>query len=293
MIDSKIKNTTPTAVDLVMAASNELRKNGNALARRDADLILAHILEIEPAHISLFSDPIPADKLALFEEMVDRRLTGEPVAYIVGEQGFWTLDFYVNKHTLIPRPDTELLVEIGLKAIEGITKPRIADLGTGSGCILLSILSESGTSTGVGVDVSPDALDIARRNAERHGLNARAQFIQSDWFEGLAGEKFDLIVSNPPYIPAEDIAGLMSDVRDFEPASALNGGQDGLDYYRQISSHANRFLMENGYLAFEVGIGQFADVSSIMEDCGYTDIQVFPDLAGVNRAIIGKKPKES
>jgi len=290
LIDRKLKKTGLTTVDLLVAASDKLKQNGNELARRDADLMLAHILAVEPAALPSFCKPISTDQFSQFEIMVDRRLAGEPVAYILGEQGFWTLDFYVNQHTLIPRPDTELLVEIGLKAIDEIAEPRIADLGTGSGCILLSILSECGKSVGVGVDVSAGALDVARRNADRHGLSSRARFMRSDWFEGLVGEQFDLIVSNPPYIPVEDIAGLMLDVRDFEPASALNGGQDGLDYYRHISRHAQQYLLGNGHLAFEVGIGQFADVSSIMENYGYTHIRVFPDLAGVNRVIIGKKP---
>lgn len=289
MIDPDDKNTNLTATELVAAASNKLEKNGNALARRDADMMLAHIVSVEPVSLPLFSKPISIDQLARFEEMVDRRLTGEPVAYIIGEQGFWSLDFYVNQHTLIPRPDTELLVEVGLKAVKDCAKPHIADLGTGSGCILLSILSEHGRALGLGADISAEALDVAQRNADRHGLAGRARFIQSDWFDRLVGERFDLIVSNPPYIASGDIAGLMSDVRDYEPASALDGGRDGLDYYRYISQHAVGHLKEKGHLVFEVGIDQFADVCSIMADDGYADIQIFPDLAGINRVVIGKK----
>lgn len=293
MIGQGNNNMDLTAVELVAAASNKLKKQGNELARRDADLMLAHILAIEPARIPLFNNPISKSQLSLFEQMIDRRIAGEPVAYIIGEQGFWTLDFYVNQHTLIPRPDTELLVEVGLSAVEKIAEPHIADLGTGSGCILLSILSERAQMTGVGVDISVGALDVAKRNAERHGLGTRARFMESDWFDGLVDEQFDLIVSNPPYIPADDICDLMPDVRDYEPASALNGGHDGLDDYRCISERAISCLVEEGFLAFEVGIGQFAEVSSIMESKGYAEIRIFPDLAGINRVVLGKKPQES
>ena len=293
MIAQDHTKTDITAIGLVTVASKKLKQQGNELARRDADLMLAHVLAIEPASIPLFSDSISRSQQSLFEQMIDRRLAGEPVAYITGEQGFWSLDFYVNQHTLIPRPDTELLVEVGLETVQTVTHPHIADLGTGSGCILLSLLSECPQMTGVGVDISTEALDVAKRNAVRHGLGVQAHFVQSNWFDSLAGEQFSLIVSNPPYIPAGDIGGLMSDVRDYEPVSALDGGQDGLDYYRCISEQATSYLAEEGCLAFEVGIGQFSQVSSIMEHNEYAEIQVFPDLAGVNRVVIGKKPKES
>jgi len=279
---------------LIEEAASKLSAKGNILARRDADLMLAHILSIEPMGLPLFNDAVSTEQQTAFWGMVERRLTGEPVAYIVGEQGFWSLDFYVNEHTLIPRPDTELLVEIGLQYLREVATPFIADIGSGSGCILLSLLSELGGAWGLGVDLSAEALKVAQRNANRHELEARARFIHSDWFEGFEeGEAFDLIVSNPPYIPAGDIAGLMKDVKDFEPASALDGGTDGLDCYRQISRQAPGYLTESGHLAFEVGAGQSVDVRAIMVAVGYADIRVYPDLAGISRVVIGKKPQES
>ncbi len=283
-----------TVIKLLQEATAKFAAADNTLARRDADLMLAHVLSIEPISLPLFSDTVSAEQLTTFREMIERRLTGEPVAYIVGEQGFWSLDFYVNEHTLIPRPDTELLVEIGLQYLREIATPSIADLGSGSGCILLSILLELRGATGLGVDLSAEALKVAQRNANRHGLEARARFIQSDWFAGFEeSEAFDLIVSNPPYIPVGDIGGLMKDVRNFEPVSALDGGADGLDCYRHISRHASSYLAENGHLAFEVGAGQSADVCAIMEAESYADARVFLDLAGISRAVIGKKPQES
>ena len=275
-------------------AAVKLNAANNKLARRDADLMLAHVLSIEPMGLPLFNDTVSAEQLATFQEMIERRLTGEPVAYIIGEQGFWSLDFYVNEHILIPRPDTELLVETGIQYLRELATPSIADLGTGSGCILLSILSELVNATGLGADLSAQVLKLAQRNAIRHGLDARARFIQSDWFKGFAeNEPFDLIVSNPPYIPAGDIKGLMKDVRDFEPLIALEGGIDGLDCYRHISRQAPGYLAKNGHLAFEVGVGQSADVCAIMEAEGYGSITIYPDLAGISRVVIGKNSQES
>lgn len=294
MIDEDNSNSNQTAVALVQEAAAILAATGNSLARRDVDLMLAHVLSIEPAAIPLFAAGVSADQLTVFQKMVDRRLTGEPVAYIIGEQGFWSLDFYVNQHTLIPRPDTELLVDVGLKSIANLSQATVADLGCGSGCILLSILFDHDGASGVGADFSPMALDVARRNANRHGLAARAQFIESDWFSGFEGDvRFDLIVSNPPYILTGDIADLMEDVRDFEPTSALDGGPDGLECYRRVSQCAVDHLAENGQLAFEVGIGQCSDVCLIMDAVGYCDIEVFRDLADIDRVVIGKKPQES
>lgn len=283
-----------TVAELIQDAAAQLAAKGNTLARRDADLMLAHVLSIEPMSLPLFNDTVSVGQQAIFRGMVERRLKGEPVAYIVGEQGFWSLDFYVNEHTLIPRPDTELLVEVGLQYLSEVATPSIVDLGSGSGCILLSLLSERDDASGLGVDLSAEALKVAARNANRHCLEARVRFMQGDWFGGLPeGQVFDLIVSNPPYIPAGDIVGLMKDVKDFEPTSALDGGADGLDYYRLISRQAPGHLAESGHLAFEVGAGQSVDVCAIMKAVGYADISVYPDLAGISRVVIGKKPQES
>lgn len=289
-------NTDPdqTAATIAQSAAAALAETGNPMARRDADLMLAHVLSIEPVSLPLFSEAVSNTQQANFQEMVDRRLAGEPVAYIVGEQGFWSLDFYVDENTLIPRPDTELLVEAGLKSIGDLEAPSVADLGCGSGCILLSILSDHAGASGVGADFSAGALSVAQRNASRHGLDRRASFIESDWFDSFGScADFDLIVSNPPYIPAAEIAHLMRDVRDYEPISALEGGADGLDCYRRISRDALGFLAESGCLAFEVGIHQSSSVCSILGELGYREVKVFPDLAGINRVVIGKKPQES
>ncbi len=294
MINQEDSGPCQTAIALARTAAATLAASGNPLAHRDADLLLAHILSIEPAAIPLFTAAVSNDQKIRFQTMVDRRLTGEPVAYIIGEQGFWSLDFYVNEHTLIPRPDTELLVEVGLKSIANLARPTVMDLGCGSGCILLSILSEHVGASGVGADISAAALDVALRNASRHSLVARTDFVESNWFSNIKkGVRFNLIVSNPPYIPAGDIAQLMDDVRDFEPTSALDGGADGLDCYHAISLQALGYLAKNGCLAFEVGVDQSAPVCALMEALGYREIEVYRDLSGIDRAIVGKKPQES
>lgn len=260
------------------------------MARRDAELLLCHVLQVDPARLPLIDVQPSESELLQFDQYIDDRLTGKPVAYIIGEQDFWSLTFEVNSHTLIPRPDTETLVSSGLECLPPVKTPRILDLGTGSGCILLSLLHELPGATGIGVDVSEEALGVARKNANRHELEGRAQFVRSDWFETVpGGEHFDLIVSNPPYIENDTINTLMRDVRDFEPTSALMGGPDGLDCYRAIASDSPQWLTSGGVLAVEVGIGQADDVSALFVAAGLELTGVRHDLAGVERVVIGKK----
>lgn len=279
-----------SALDIVRQAQARLAQSGNGMARRDAELLLCHILQVDPARLPLIDVQPSESELLQFDQYIDDRLTGKPVAYIIGEQDFWSLTFEVNSHTLIPRPDTETLVSSGLECLPPVKSPRILDLGTGSGCILLSLLHEVPGATGIGVDVSEEALGVARKNANRHELEGRAQFVRSDWFETVpGGEHFDLIVSNPPYIENDTINTLMRDVRDFEPTSALMGGPDGLDCYRAITSDSPQWLTSGGVLAVEVGIAQADDVSALLVAAGLELTGVRHDLAGVERVVIGKK----
>ncbi len=281
----------PTALDLVRAADAKFASVGNPLARRDADLLLSHVLGVNPSRLPLHQDALSNEAITQFWQMVDARLTGKPVAYITGEQEFWSLTFAVNEHTLVPRPDTETLVSVGLDSIMDVHSPTILDLGTGSGCVLLSLLHERGDATGLGIDLSAAALDIAQQNADNHNLSARVRLIQSDWFDGVPADMlFDLIVSNPPYIPAGDIDTLMPDVRDFEPVSALEGGDDGLECYREIASSAPLKLPQGGILAVEVGIDQAQAVSDLFAKSGLQISGVRQDLAGVDRVVFAKKP---
>lgn len=279
-----------SVLDIVRRAEKRLAQSGNAMARRDAELLLCHILQVDPARLPLIEAQPLESELLKFDRYLDDRLTGKPVAYIIGEQDFWSLTFEVNNHTLVPRPDTETLVSAGLECLAAVEAPRILDLGTGSGCILLSLLHELPNAMGIGVDVAGEALGVARKNALRHELEGRAQFVQSDWFEALPdGRQFDLIVSNPPYIENDTINSLMRDVRDFEPKSALMGGPDGLDCYRIIASDSPKWLATGGSLAVEVGMGQADDVSALFIAAELELAGVWHDLAGVERVVIGKK----
>lgn len=277
-------------MDLLRGASEKLAAVGNACARRDAELLLAHIAGVEPSRLPLVSSPISEPQQRQFQAFLERRLAGEPVAHIVGEQAFWSLEFHVTPATLVPRPDTETLVEMGLAAAENIEAPRILDIGTGSGCILLSLLHELPDASGVGLDISADALAVAERNAARHGLGGRVDLLESDLLAALPDASwFDLIVSNPPYIPSDDIADLMADVRDHEPLNALDGGADGLDFYRKIAEQAPLYLKAGGMLAVEVGIHQAADVAALWLDQGLASIDIRRDLGGIERVVSGKK----
>lgn len=283
---------TRTMAAVLQAATGKLEAAGNDLAKLDAEYLLAYLLGCE--RMALYGKPVDlsVSKQLQYDALISRRMTGEPVAYITGTQGFWTLDLKVNEHTLIPRPDTETLVDVVLKRVNN-SATTVLDLGTGSGCILLSLLSEWQEATGYGVDVSDGALKVARDNARNCGIGDRAMFTQSDWFSAVEMPEggFSVIVSNPPYIPATDIDGLMPDVRDFEPLSALDGGIDGLNPYRIITGSAGIFLASDGVLAVEVGIHQAADVAALFAENGLQDIEITKDLGGIARVVSGKNSK--
>lgn len=278
---------------LVRAGEAALADDGNRSARRDAELLLAHVLGVDIPKLPLFDAAVSPAQHVAFDRMIKRRLAGEPVAYILGEQAFWTLDFYVNEHTLVPRPDTETLVEVCLQYLGDATALTVADLGTGSGCILLCLLNELERASGIGLDKSPLALQVARRNAARHSLSGRVEFKESDWFSSIQDTPmFDLVVSNPPYIKSSTICALMKDVRDFEPHMALDGGTDGLSCYRQIAEQSKAYLRTGGVLAVEVGQGQAPAVASIFEQSGYQGLSIHADLNSIDRVVCGKKPQE-
>ncbi|WP_105614262.1 peptide chain release factor N(5)-glutamine methyltransferase [Vallitalea okinawensis] len=225
-----------------------------------------------------------------FTALIERRASGEPVQYICGYQEFMGLTFNVNPNVLIPRQDTEVLVELILNN-NVIDSGNLLDIGTGSGCISISLLENLKAWTGVAIDISEGALNTARLNAKEIDVNDRLTFIQSDLFEKLEEKdynKFDIIVSNPPYIPRADIETLMQEVHDHEPHSALDGGEDGLDFYRKITKEAKKFLNKGGYLYYEIGIHQSKDIKNIFEENGYSSIQVVKDLAGIARVVYGK-----
>lgn len=216
-----------------------------------------------------------------------RRLAGEPVARILGEKEFYGLPFRLNAATLVPRPDTELLVDEALRWLASRPRAQILDLGTGTGAIPVAILANAPGIRGLATDLSPDALDAARGNAERNGVGDRLAFRQGSWFEPIQeGERFDLILSNPPYIESAVIEGLAPEVRDFDPRLALDGGPDGLGPYRIIAVEAGKHLHSGGSLMVEIGSGQGAAVAGLMEKQGFSGVRVEKDLGGLDRVVI-------
>ncbi|GAA4998332.1 peptide chain release factor N(5)-glutamine methyltransferase [Pseudoluteimonas lycopersici] len=255
----------------------------------DADLLLAHVLGRSRTWLLVHADDaIAADDAARYEALVERRISGEPVAYLTGSRGFWTLDLAVTPATLVPRPETELLVELALARIPVDVELRIADLGTGSGAIALAIAKERPRAHLLATDASEAALEVARGNAKRNGIG-NVEFRQGDWFAPLSGETFDLIASNPPYIALGDPHLSEGDLR-FEPPSALSSGVDGLDAIRSIVRHAPAHLCTGGWLLLEHGWGQGEAVRVLLREAGFVEIATERDLEGRDRVTLGRQP---
>lgn len=261
--------------------------------RLDAEVLLCAVLQCERIKLYMdFERPLTAAELAQYKNYVARRGQREPLAYILGEKEFMRNSFKVTPATLVPRPETELLVESLIKAAQGLKAEgdvKILDIGTGSGAIIVSLLDYLPNAKGVGVDISVDALIVAEENSRRIGVRERAGFVQSDLFSRVpADKKFDIIVSNPPYIPAADIAGLAKDVQK-EPIGALDGGADGLDFYRRIISEAMDHMADEGILAFEVGINQAQVVAELCRKAGFKATAIREDYAGIERMVFAVK----
>lgn len=279
-----------TADALVAEAAAVLSDAGIESPRREARLLLGAVLKIDANVLALDGGRgVDDEAAAQFAGYVQRRAAQEPFAYITGRRDFWSLSLEVTPATLIPRPDTEILVETALDRVgQRGAALEVLDLGTGTGAILIALLSEMPVASGLGVDVSTAALEVARRNAVRNGVGARARFGRSSWWSHVRGQ-FDLVVSNPPYIPTGDIPGLAADVRDHEPILALDGGYDGLQPYRAIAAGIGKSLSDGGVLAVEVGQGQADDVAALWHHCGLRDIVISPDLAGIPRVVSATK----
>ena len=269
-----------------------LRGKGIESARLESEGLLAHVLKC--ARIELIArsleQPAEADRTA-FRELIKRRVDGWPVAYLVGEKEFYLLKYEVSPAVLIPRPETETLVLEALRLLKPQREPAVLDLGTGSGCIAVSIAHQKKDAQVTAVDISPDALDVARRNVVRHGVAKRVAFLQGDLFGPLpAGSEFHLIVSNPPYVTPGELAALAPDVRDHEPRLALDGGPDGLAFYRRIAGGLGTFLKPGGSLVVEIGATQEAAVRGLFEQ--QPELEVGPTLkdgAGLPRVVNVRK----
>ncbi|MCW8969751.1 MAG: peptide chain release factor N(5)-glutamine methyltransferase [Rhodospirillales bacterium] len=287
---------TPTAMTTYRSALDDgtrrLDEAGVDNPRSEARLLLAFATDSTPEGIMAWPEiAVNPDHAARYDGLLSRREAHEPISHLVEMREFWSLPFRVTADVLTPRPDTETVVEAVLRLIGG--RPgghggpmRILDLGTGSGCLLLALLSELPAARGLGVDRSAAALAIAAQNAESLGLSARADFAQGDWFGPVKGT-FDVIVSNPPYIPSADIAALEPEVARYEPRIALDGGPDGLDCYRILVAGVGDVLRADGIVAFEAGIGQAEGIAGLIKDAGLQLIEIKSDLSGVARCVVG------
>jgi len=267
--------------DAIGEIAARLQAAGIAEARREARIILAAALGVDAAGLLLLPD-VP-DGIA--EPMVSRRAQREPLAYISGRKEFWGLEFAVSPATLIPRPDSETLIEAALECFPQRDVQRILDLGTGTGCLLLSALSEFKAAFGIGLDISPQAAALAAGNARSLGLAERSAFAVGHWAAALTGIKFDLIMSNPPYIAGPEIAGLMPEVAAFEPASALDGGPDGLAAYHAIIAALPGMLTQSGVALLELGINQADSVAEMARTAGF-QTGFKQDLANIPRVVL-------
>jgi release factor glutamine methyltransferase len=259
-------------------------------ADRDSEFLLLHLLRRNRAW--LIAHPrkeLSEEQQVRYEEMVRRRLSGEPIQYIAGETEFYGLPFRVTPDVLIPRPETEHLVEQAIQLAGEFPEPRIVDVGAGSGAIAVALAVHLPEAHVTAVDVSPDALGVARENAERNGVGERVRLLAGDLLEPIAGEQFDLVVSNPPYVPDGDRASLSVEVREYEPALALFAGADGLAVYRRLIPAAYAALAPGGYVLLEIGYGQSEGVRALLTGSGFEGIHFMPDLQGIPRVACGKR----
>jgi release factor glutamine methyltransferase len=259
-------------------------------ARVDSELLLMHLLQRDRAWVITHSDDeVETDKWPLYYELLQRRHRGEPIQYIIGETEFYGLPFRVTPAVLIPRPETEHLVEEVLKRAAHFAQPRIVDIGTGSGCIAVALTRHLPHAAITAIDLSPDALALTRENAALNGIANRIRFLEGDLLAPVTGESFEIVVSNPPYVPTADRASLSVEVRDHEPALALFAGDDGLDIYRRIIPAACAALVPGGLLLLEIGYGQSAAIQALLTTAGFSQIDFSPDLQGIPRVVCAQR----
>jgi release factor glutamine methyltransferase len=284
--------TVWTIQALLKWTADYLRGKGIESGRLEAEVLLAHVLNCPRIELIARSLEVPPDAdRARFRELIRRRVEGWPVAYLVGQKEFYLLKFEVSPAVLVPRPETETLVMEALRLLKPLREPTVLDLGTGSGCIAVSIAHQKKDARVAATDISPDALDVAKRNAEKHGVAGRVTFLQGDLLAAVpAGSAFDLVVSNPPYVTPAELAALAPDVREHEPRLALDGGPDGLAFYRRIAAGVGPVLKPGGSLLIEIGATQDEVVRAILGE--RAELEVGATLRDANklpRVVTAKK----
>ena len=276
----------PNIAENLKKASRILDESGISESRREAASLLALALKKDKIFLTAHDDYLLSDEEEkLFEDFLQRRANREPLQYIRGTQEFFGLDFTVTPDVLIPRPETELIVENAIEILKDFENPKFCEVGIGSGCISISILHEIKNSSAIGLDISENALKIAQINAERNSVAERLKLEISDIFEILKNENFDLIVSNPPYISREDVNNLQAEVKDFEPLTALTDGRDGLSIIKKIILDAPKFLRGGGYLLMEIGFAQSEKVSRMFDKNVWQSVEFVKDLQGIPRMV--------
>ena len=274
-------------LDLLSSGSKILKSKKVQTHQLDSEIILSSILKKKREQIIINSEEKVSKKnINNFNKLIIRRSTKEPLAYILKNKEFWSKNFFVNRDTLIPRPETELLCDIVIKLFKN-KNPHILDIGTGTGCILLSILSEIIKAKGIGIDISKKAIEVAKKNSKSLELDKRAKFLTRS-LDNIRNYKFDLIVSNPPYIKSSDIKNLSDDVRKFEPKIALDGGKDGLDVIKKVIYKSKTILKKLGLLALEIGYGQHYKVSQILKKSGFKENLLVKDYRDNTRCILAR-----
>jgi release factor glutamine methyltransferase len=277
-----------TLGEVLRLSTAHLERHGSPTARLDAELLLGHALGLGRVELYTgFERPPSEAELSDCRELIARRAKREPVAYILGRWGFRGLDLDVDPRVLVPRPETELVVDRCLALLDGVAGPDVLDLGTGSGAIALALASELPEAQVSGCDVSEDALDVARGNGERLGIGV--EWIRSDLFSGLDGRRFRLVVSNPPYVAEAELAGLDPEVRDWEPRGATVAGATGLEVIERIAAEARIALDPGGALVLEIGAGQAGAVAALLEGAGLADVGCQRDHAGIERIVWGRR----
>ena len=273
--------------ELLHSGSRALKLKKIKTQQLDSELVLSNLLKQQRENLIINSNQNVSQNIILnFNKLITRRATREPLAYILKNKEFWSKDFFVDRNILIPRPETELLCESVIKIFKNKSL-HVLDMGTGSGCIILSILSEIKNAKGIGIDVSRKAIEVAKKNSKQLGLNKRVKFINKP-LEDIHGYKFDLIVSNPPYIRTSDIKNLSEDVKRFEPKIALDGGKDGLDVIKKVIYKSNTILKKLGWLALEIGKGQHYKVSQILKKQKFKEELVVKDYRNNVRCILAR-----